>query len=262
MKFDCIIANPPYKYGNSIISKSLNFLSDNGKAVVLMPLSQYKKNNLSSYVTSFEITDPRQFNDAFITENLAISTLINNPINKYSYNDLLLKSVDQRYIKFYQWNIDNNKGIIIKSYHGKSLKDFDVNLDFVEMTRYISYIKGYGYHNKNEKSSSYRWNILKDAATKDISHLGVIHFDTAAARDNYTKYAYNWTDNKYDCLESKVLCGMRTTETSSAYYWFIPQIDWNNIHINQKDLWDKGLYDEAVLAEMGLQWDSNKEVIL
>ena len=37
----------------------------------------------------------------------------------------------------------------------------------------------------------------------------------------------------------------------------IPQIDWTNIHINQKALWDQGLYDEAVLADMGLKWDGD-----
>ena len=36
----------------------------------------------------------------------------------------------------------------------------------------------------------------------------------------------------------------------------IPQIDWENIHINQKGLWDKGLYDEAVLSEMGLKMEN------
>jgi hypothetical protein len=37
----------------------------------------------------------------------------------------------------------------------------------------------------------------------------------------------------------------------------VPQIDWANIHLNQKALWDQGLYDEAVLAEMGLKWDGD-----
>ena len=36
----------------------------------------------------------------------------------------------------------------------------------------------------------------------------------------------------------------------------IPQIDWSNIHINQKELWDKGDYDNAVLSEMGLKMEN------
>ena len=33
------------------------------------------------------------------------------------------------------------------------------------------------------------------------------------------------------------------------------------IHINQKGLWDKGLYDEAVLAEMCLKFDENGVIV-
>ena len=47
--------------------------------------------------------------------------------------------------------------------------------------------------------------------------------------------------------------GIKIQEISAEYYFFIPQIDWENIHINQKELWDKGNYDEAVLSEMGLK---------
>ena len=43
---------------------------------------------------------------------------------------------------------------------------------------------------------------------------------------------------------------------SSVYYFAIPQIDWENIHINQKELCEKGLYDEAVLSEMGLKMEN------
>ena len=34
------------------------------------------------------------------------------------------------------------------------------------------------------------------------------------------------------------------------------------IHINQKELWDKGNYDEAVLSEMDLKWNADKTVIV
>ena len=33
------------------------------------------------------------------------------------------------------------------------------------------------------------------------------------------------------------------------------------IHINQKELWDKGLYDDAVLNEMGLKFDENGVIV-
>ena len=76
------------------------------------------------------------------------------------------------------------------------------------------------------------------------------------AKDNFCKYAYNYNENKYDCLVSRVLCGANAVSTSNDYFFVIPQIDWSNIHINQKELWNKGDYDNAVLIEMGLKWNN------
>ena len=40
-----------------------------------MPLSQYKKKELFRHVDTFELADPKLFEDAIITENLCICTL-------------------------------------------------------------------------------------------------------------------------------------------------------------------------------------------
>lgn len=65
-----------------------------------------------------------------------------------------------------------------------------------------------------------------------------------------------------DSLASKVCLGIHLAEMSSTYNMWIPQIDWSNIHINQKELWDKGDYDNAVLSEMSLKWNTDKTVIV
>ena len=49
--------------------------------------------------------------------------------------------------------------------------------------------------------------------------------------------------------------GLNTQAGSSAYYFWIPQIDWENI--NNNPLWKAGKYDEAVLSEMGLKWQGD-----
>lgn len=61
-----------------------------------------------------------------------------------------------------------------------------------------------------------------------------------------------------DSLASKTIAGANFAGTSGEMYFAIPQIDWENIHINQKELWDKGLYDDAVLNEMGLKMEVEK----
>ena len=72
------------------------------KCVVLMPLSQYKKKELYRHVDTFELADPSLFEDAVITENLCICTLKKNIVGRYTWQDLVLRSVDQRYIEYYK----------------------------------------------------------------------------------------------------------------------------------------------------------------
>ena len=62
--------------------------------VCLQPLSQYKKKDLYRYVNSFELTDPSFFEDASISNNLCITICKNKFVDKYSWKDLLLESVE------------------------------------------------------------------------------------------------------------------------------------------------------------------------
>ena len=159
MEFDLIIANPPYgSLGNPIISEAIAHLTDNGIASVLMPLSCYKKNELYRHVETFELANPKLFKDAVITENLCICSLKKKEINKYSWMDLVLKSVDQRYIEFYKWNIKNNKGLVMSYERDKDRNKFSLDLDFVETSRCSAEAGGAGF---GVNGYGYRYNVTK-----------------------------------------------------------------------------------------------------
>lgn len=81
------------------------------------------------------------------------------------------------------------------------------------------------------------------------------------AKNNYTKYAY-YLNNSGKSLLDMALTNISIEELSDNYFFNIPQIDWEHIDENQKELWDKGLYDEAVLNEMDLKWDESKTKII
>ena len=257
MEFDLIIANPPYgSLGNPIISEAITHLTDNGTASVLMPLSCYKKKELYRHVETFELANPKLFKDAVITENLCICKVKKCVLDKYSWMDLVLKSVDQRYIEFYKWNIAHNKGLVMRYARDKSLDYFNKDLDFLETARCTKPTGG-GF---GKNGIGYKWNILHNYSSVN-SHIGQITFETAKARNNFATCWYSG-DNSRKHLLGKAASGMNIQEVSAEYYFFIPQIDWSNIHINQKELWDKGLYDEAVLAEMHLKWNEDKTKII
>jgi len=219
----------------------------------LMPLSQYKK--LYSRIESFELVDPKLFKDAVITENLCICTLRKKEINKYSWMDLVLGSVDQRYIEYYKWNVEHYKGIFMKQSNYKPVSYFDTKLDFLETSRCFKPIGG-GF---GKEGLGYRWNILHNYNSVN-AHNGQIRMSSEQARDNLAICWYSG-DNSRKHLLGRVIAGVHLDEASSEYYFAIPQIDWSNIHINQKDLWDKGDYDNAVLSEMGLKFDENGVIV-
>lgn len=225
------------------------------KCVILMPLSQYKK-NLYKHINSFELANPKLFKDAVITENLCITTCRKNVTDKYNWMDLVLASVDQKYIEYYKWNIVHNKGLFMKQSNYKPVSYFDTKLDFLETSRCFAVAGGSGF---GSNGLGYRWNILHDYSSVN-AHNGQIRMPSEQARNNLAVFWYN--GKKGESFISKVILGVHLDEASSEYYFAIPQIEWSKIHINQKELWDNGLYDEAVLAEMHLKWNDDKTKII
>ena len=136
---------------------------------------------------------------------------------------------------------------------------FDRNLDFVDIGRCFD-ATSHG-HFSGPNSFGYKYNFyLKDWTNKDWGNiLCVIHFQSKDAKDNFRAFAY--AGNYQNNLAARCLSGVKTNMASSEYYFAIPQIDWSKIHINQKELWDKGLYDDAVLNEMGLKFDENGVIV-
>ena len=223
--------------------------------VCLMPLSQYKAKSLYKYVETFELADPKLFEDAVVQENLSICTLKKDIADKYTRQGLVLRSVDQRYIEYYKWNIEHNKGLVMRQSNYKSVSYFDTGLDFLETPRCFAAAGGSGF---GKEGSGYRWNVLHDYSSVN-ANIGQIRMPSERARDNLAICWYN--GKKGESFISKVILGVHSAMASSEYYFAIPQIDWSNIHINQKELWDKGLYDEAVLSEMGLKFDENGVIV-
>jgi hypothetical protein len=253
--FDLIIANSPYNIGNFIISEAIKHLTDNGIASVLMPLSYYnKKDELYRYIEDFELANPKLFQDAVITENLCICTLNKKEINKYSWMDLVLESVDQKYIEYYKWNIEHYKGLIMKRGDYKKPEDFDVYTDFWETCKCFSSLGGGGF---GSNGGGYKWNVLYDNS-KVNAGIGCIHFDTKLAKDNFCKWWY--FGKKGERLASKVALGIHMGGSVGPNTRIaIPQIEWTLI-LDKYPNYEKDP-DTYVLKEMGLKLDENGVIV-
>ena len=99
-KFDLIIANPPYDMANRIITEVIKHTKE---AVVLMPFSKYKSNELYKHVISLQLVDPKCFDDAVITDNLCVCRLIPQKIER-TFEELELETFEPKYRDFYELN--------------------------------------------------------------------------------------------------------------------------------------------------------------
>ena len=224
------------------------------KCVVLMPASQYRIKSLYEYVDGIEGVDSRVFKDARIGGNLSLAECYKNRTNKYTYRGILLACSDREYYEYYKWNIEHDRNIVIKRADNilfTAPDSLSLDLDFIEITR-CGKISGGGF---GPGGYGYKWNVTKtDLNNGRIAFAFSIHFNTKLAKDNFAKWWYY--GRKDERLASKVVMGVPFSSIAGNVSFVIPQIDWPNIHINQKELWDKGLYDDAVLNEMGLKMEN------
>ena len=234
--------------------------------VCLQPLSQYKKKELYRHVETFELANPKLFEDAAITENLSICLLNKNTIDKYTWTDMTLASYDQRYTDYYKYN-DLNYG-----------KYLDFKFKVIGKTPKTGYkmVEDLGIKNQIfiHRRCTHGINKTKDnyfhmVNTGKISYLDIPFVGNVKGKDgSFTNYMWAMSsiillsqkarDNCYDWINSSVIinnimAGLHTDGTTKLCW---PQIDWDNI--NNNPLWKAGNYDDAVLSEMGLKMEVEK----
>ena len=252
-KIKYVVMNPPFSLGNEIVNTVKEYLIDDGKAVVIQPLGEYKNKNLFEHIEQFELADPKIFGNAVITENLNISVVTKKKQNKYNWQELVLESCNQNYRLFYEWNIAHNRGIAMLTIAYKPLSYFNPITDFIETSRSFSESSGSGF---GKNGLGFQWNVLNNY-TKINAEVGLIRLRNQREVKNLSKFWYN--GKKWQSLCSKLILGVHVVHASREYYFAIPQIDWENI--DQHPLWNDDV-DAAVLDTMGLKWDSNKEKII
>ncbi len=262
MKYDFIFMNPPYNVGNKITSSTINtFCGD--KCVCLMPLSQYKSKELYRHVESMELADPKMFADATITDNLCICTLLNETVDKFiSYEEMSMESYDPRFKAFYEVNKPNGTFYDAGQPWANNKKIFDWNDTWVYLCRAAA--DGV----PSEDATDKRWNLAESRVEiDDIQKPGkdgngryslrVIKFvngDTRKSCKNLSTWFYTYGKNG---LADKLLHSLR--KKSGSIEPAIPRIDWETI--SDTPLWKEGKYDEAVLSDMHLRWNDEKECI-
>ena len=252
MKFNQLIMNPPYMQGlgGKIVYTAHKSFKD-ADFSVLMPISNYKTDDLYTYISEIEIADPALFEDADITKGLCICKLVSKQ-NTKSFLEIEMNTYDKNFEKFYRVNYSLPKKYTFERQDYAKPEDFDFDRDYVDMNRLVNWDTGFM---NGGTGQGYIWNV---ARRKEIKTAGVvaIRFETPKGRENFTTWAYSDVKNG---LANKLMWGLNKQTTSSLCYIAIPQVDWENIQ--ETDLWKNKDYDGAVLKEMGLKWSEDRNAV-
>lgn len=211
-QFDLIIANPPYQYGNEIISKCVGKAKE---SIVLMPISCYKGQELYKHVLDLELVDPKQFEDVAITNNLNIARLCDRKLDQ-SWEQVELETFDPKYRGFYELNSHRDYSyIILPNMPAKyditaNNLSFDINTDFMITTRTVQN----GTHSTD--AHDMRFN-LKYELTSTLSYM--IRLPSEKAKHNICKFWYK------NSLQNDLIKGLN--KKSGKPYLAIPNIDWS-----------------------------------
>lgn len=214
-QFDLIIANPPYQYGNKIISKCVGKAKE---SIVLMPISCYKSQELYKHVLDLEVVDPKQFEDAAITNNLNIARLCDRKLDQ-SWEQVVIESYDPAYRAFYELNSSctaSYEYIYMPKYNQSRY----VDREFMITMRTILD----GTHS-DKSCPDYQFNYYFNVDVKipydkthDTCSCCFLGFDTKRQKENICQF---WYKNE---LMDKLIKGLRSA--SGRMTIAIPNIDW------------------------------------
>ena len=221
------------------------------EVVCLMPLSQYKRNELYKHVESFELANPKMFEDAVITENLCVCEVKKAEVNKFDYATLAMASYDSNYLAAYEYSIENTRNIL-PEHLVYSDENFDIEKDFIETSRSFSSASGAGF---GIGGAGYKWNHFQKVDLP--ADLMRVKMPSKKAKENFTLYWYS--SKKGVGLASKLVLGVHSVHSGKGYYFSIPQIDWEKI--SDHPLWNTDV-DAAVLDTMNLKWNEDKTCIV
>ena len=253
IKFDGIIANPPYgKIGANITKKIIDTVDFN-EYINLLPANDYKRvDDLWNYQSNIEpIKDG--FADAGVTTHVA--NIHKNRINSLSKEHFDISTYDNDNLtKFFSQNINRTHyAIDAVPFTGLTIKNagyWNVDNTFILHNRDQNHAS-MGY----KKSFTWKWNVEKSVNFDDLvsrketnadnvqlTFCNII-FNTAVERNNFTEFMYHnhnfirmiWTAMKVDM-------GIRSVG--------FPKVDWTRSWTVEEILADYGYTEDEIKKVM------------
>lgn len=261
MRYDIVIANPPYgKIGNEITKAVVDNI-DYGVFVNLLPANDYRRWNRESKLYQFvDIRSMSPVVGAF--KDAAVTTMMCR-VNKeralyISEDEFEIENYSDKSLKkFFYGNVKRKHAGIDNSVAGMLAKDFEK----VEVSKSI-YLGGREMHNKHLpydiESMTNRYNIGKvdkeelieasKARIKDYGRMGhfyIIPFDTELEKKNIVDFMYSKDGFRF---MSKLFTALNVDNAIAVGKWF-PKVDWTRPQTVESILKDYG-YTPSEIGEV------------
>ena len=271
MKFDLIIANPPYGNGNSLVKQIIKKVVPLASTCVcLCPKNTYKDKTCWSFVKDINIVG-NVFEDAKI-ESLSIATLVKDCNNTRPLVDVCLGKDERKlYDAVVKYNESHPLTYATVGLLGTFEKDLDKPIklqqeitpqdgvhktirqarDEQQLFAYTKWTPQNGVH--KDEAYDIQWNIHNEWPPYKKAGLPInaIYFQSKKARDNFSKWWYsclkNQTGKKQRIgLTNKFLDLITKVEggSSAGYDKYFPHLDWSHPWTDQEILKEVGLPED------------------
>ena len=256
IKFDGIIANPPYnKIGARITKAIIDSNIDYQEYINLLPANDYRRwNDIYRYQTDME-TIINGFNDTAVITHLA--RIHKTPINNISANDFEINQyLDRTLDKYFLDNFKRTHYAISNYDSGYHPENWELDKTFILGSRDIAakHLTG--------NSKPYKWNVERSIDKQYIidncnipvyarqnkfraSFFAVV-FKTTDERTNFTNFCYSKLGYKFI---SKIFTAVNANHMGDIDKLF-PKVDWT-----------RSWTVEEILADYGYTEDEIKEVM-
>jgi hypothetical protein len=264
IKFDGIIANPPYGKIGANITKTIIDKVDLDQYINLLPANDYRRwNDIYKYQTDME-TIIDGFNDTAVITHLA--SIHKNSINNISVNDFEINQyLDRDLDKYFKNNFSRTHYAISNYDSGYHPENWELDRTFILGSRDIA-----AKHLTNN-SKPYKWNVERSIDKQYIidncnipvyarqnkfraSFFAVV-FNTPFERDNFTTFCYSKLGYRFI---SKIFTAVNANHMGNIDKIF-PKVDWSRAWTVEEILADYG-YSETEIAKVMADLENFKDI--
>ena len=283
MKFDLIIANPPYGKSSSLAIKIINNLLGLSKLVTLTPVNIIKNENVVNYILDFKYIE-NPFTDCIqIANTLLVTSFDTKPTKKFDeyhirffdkpfYRTLYEKittynqshenhftTIDGNFLSpKWEKTLDRATKLPISSFSLIGNENKTIRMFIDEKKAFVTtlWTPGDGVHFNDSYDQQYnlenKYNLEWNMGGRPIDlHI----FGTTKERDNFCSWWYSCNSKRSSkkerigltnaCLD---ILNINGTGGAGFYGKFIPHVDWS-----------RSWTDEEILEEIGLPKDFLKD---